>query len=260
MDIGLIVVAAGYGSFRTWRGRPVPKVLEPVYGSPLITFPLRAALDAGIKDTVIVVNDLFGSAIRKAVRDFGPACKIEYVVQPDRYGSANAVLRAIPALRRKRVQAVLVVYGDMPFWSSESIRALVAAHTRHAAVTMMLAERESFVHIDRYGRVIRDTAGSITRIVEVDVASEVEASGTEVNPSLWIWDLEWLERNIPHIEPVVGATPGRPEQHLPPLVAMAYQQGRQINEVHLPALRHYEALGVNTSEELDRARAWWNAA
>ncbi|HVU75609.1 MAG TPA: NTP transferase domain-containing protein, partial [Candidatus Paceibacterota bacterium] len=96
MRTGLILVAAGYGSLRLLHGRPVPKILEPIHGTPMVVHPIRTALEAGITDIVVVVNDLFGRDIRKAIRMHGPVCEPEFVVQPDRYGSANAVLRALP--------------------------------------------------------------------------------------------------------------------------------------------------------------------
>jgi bifunctional UDP-N-acetylglucosamine pyrophosphorylase/glucosamine-1-phosphate N-acetyltransferase len=238
----------------------VPKILEPIHGTPMVVHPIRTALEAGITDIVVVVNDLFGRDIRKAIRMHGPVCEPEFVVQPDRYGSANAVLRALPHFRRKRVETALVMYADMPFWSPESMRRLISAHLMGAVVTMMIAERESFPHIDAYGRVLRDTVGSVRSIVEVDTATQEEESGAEVNPSFWVWDTEWLEKSIPKVEPILGKTAGQPEQHLPPLIEIAYREHRRINEVQLPALRHYEALGINTLAELERARSWWDAA
>jgi bifunctional UDP-N-acetylglucosamine pyrophosphorylase/glucosamine-1-phosphate N-acetyltransferase len=250
--IGLIIAAAGYGSFRS--DESVPKVVEPLNGVPLVVYPLLAAQELGVEQVVVVVNNLYGPHVRRAIRNHGPVCAPHFVVQPDRYGSADAVARACPLLREQGVTAALVVYPDMPLWSAQSMRRLIETHTAGSVVTMTIAERECFPQIDRYGRVLRDAHGRICRIVEPENASPHEQSVSEVNPSLWVWDLDWFERHASEVRPVEMKTPGRQERHMPPLIEMAYRQGARINEVHLPSSRTYEALGANTEAEFRRLR------
>lgn len=259
--IGVILIAAGYGSLRvTATGNPVSKVLEHVRGIPMFLHPLVAAKDAGIDEAIIVANPLFVDAMRDEVQSAINAGLIprspEFVVQPDRYGSGHALQCAIPVARSRGMSRGLVCYGDMPLWSTGTMRALINASDETEVVTMVSAQRGASVPaLDRYGRVMRNGNGAIKRVVEVDHASPEELSESTVNPSLWLWCLDWLEKNIPHVEPVARPDGRCAETHMPPLIGIAHAQGARIVEVCLPSERIHEALGVNSPEELSHVRS-----
>ncbi len=256
--IGCIVVAAGYGSLRSGPdGKPVPKVIERINGIPMIAYPLRMAEHAGITETVVVVNPRDGAAVIAAIKSSVHVGTIrrmpEFVIQHERRGSADAVLRAIPNLRARNIEHALITYGDMPKWSARSTRALLTLHRSHHVVTMATVCRShEYPVLDRYGRVVRNSHGEIIGIIEHN-SPFITPKGyaiQSVNPSFWIWDLEWLEQMIPKIKPFKKSDGFGDELHMPPLIHMARIDGRVIHECAFSYSVNDEALGVNTLDEL----------
>lgn len=261
MEVGMIVVAAGYGSFRSEHGVPVPKVVELLRNIPLIAYPLRNAREIGITRVVVVLNPRDAPSVVKAI-EYAVRVGVlmhmpEIVIQPSRAGSADAVLLAAPLLRKRGVQKALVTYGDMPLWDVRTFRELTFADVTEATATMVTVQRgEKFPMLERYGRVVRQRDRSIQRIVEVDDPGITvhEQALVRVNPSLWIWDLAWLEDAIPRIVPFKKSDGYGDERYMPPLVGQAVSEGRTVRELALSPLRSREALGVNTLVELQRVQ------
>lgn len=255
--IGCIVVAAGYGSLREEGGRPVPKVIEKVSGIPMIGRALRAAERSGIQDIVVVTNprdqDVVLDAITYSMRGGSVRCMPSIVIQPERRGSAEAVLHAIPVLQSHGCDRALITYADMPMWSSSTFRILCAQSHNHHVVTMTTVLRDpDYPVLERYGRVLRDHDGNITQVMEVNdprITPEILAI-ERVNPSLWVWNLKWLRKNIPLIRPFRKTDGYHDELYMPPLIEMASSQGLRINELDLSIPASKEAVGVNTLEEL----------
>ncbi len=251
MDLGAIVVAAGYGSFRNFGNMKFPKVLEDFGGRSILGRIVGTLYNSGITRIAIVVNPQFEESIRRDLRKSGFS-ELHYVVQPDRLGAADAAERALPIILGEKLDQVLITFGDMPLWSAETIRGLIQEHEkkRPPVGTMTTASRltnHSRI-LDRYGRVI--SSGQIRKVVEPIDATPEELAFPLVNPCLWIWNILWLMRMIPYIQPKERGDGHPAEKYLPPLVQMAAQQGRWIHGYHLPEKRNYEALGVNTPEEL----------
>lgn len=248
MKIGSVIVAAGYGSCRSIDGKPFPKVLEDVGGTPLL---VRVVNTVGLSPSVVIVNPLFGPEVQSALERNG--FDGEFMIQPHRRGSADAVMTALPRLKEKGVSDVLVAYGDMPLFSKRTAFALLNLHlAERPLVSMVSASLNGLPPLYRYGRVLRDEAGAIKRIVEPADAEAAELAVSSVNPSLWIWNVEWLIEHIPLV-PFKERPDGlAAERYLPPLIAMAREEGKKISE--LPLLNHIEALGVNTAQELQTIR------
>ncbi len=252
------MVAAGYGSLRADRdGRPIPKVVENINGLPIISRSLRMAELAGISDTIVVANPRDHASVVAAIDHSVRAGSVqrmpEIVMQPERRGSADAVRQAIPNLRRRNIDHALITYADMPMWSSESACRLCATHQSSHFVTMATVRRSiDFPVLDRYGRVIRNRGGEIIGVIEYNspYISPKAYAIQSVNPSFWIWNLEWLTQAIPKIPPFKKSDGFGDELHMPPLIHMTRIAGRYIHECALPPSVSHEALGVNTLEEL----------
>ena len=259
MDTGMVVVAAGYGSFRTENGAPVPKVVELVRNIPMIAYPLRNAREIGIRRVAVVLNPRDAGTVVKAIEyaiRIGVVSHMpEIVIQPSRAGSADAVLGAIPMLRKGRIRTALITYGDMPMWSAHTFRRVVDATSDGSTVTMVTVVRnERFAPLERYGRIVRRRDGGIRRVIEVDdpMITKEDLAKPRVNPSLWAWDMDWLEDAIPRIVPFKKTDGYGDERYMPPLIGMVVDERRMVSEVPLHAAQSREALGVNTPEELRR--------
>ena len=259
--IGCIIAAAGYGSLRMSGDRPLPKVVELFAGVPLIGCALRTAERAGIIDIAVVVNRRDADLVQEAIvssKRIGAIFRVpSLIVQPERRGSADAVLHALPTVQSWGVSDVLVMYGDMPNWRPQTLKRLMRAHHPGMVLTMVSAQRTpEFPMLDRYGRIIRDDVGGIDRVMEAadSRVSDAILAIDRVNPSLWIWNVEWLKRSIPKIPPFKKLDGYPDELHMPPLIEIATSQGRLINELALNELESVEALGVNTIADLHGLR------
>ena len=255
MSLPALVLASGYGSFQG-NGTAIPKVVELLGNRPMIARIVETVLEAGFDPCIVVVNPLFSEKVKEAISlAAGAEGKVRFVVQPERRGSADAVERALPILRELGVTDFIVVYGDMPFWKCETMHALASGHTRHGAVLSMVsvAREADPVCFNWYGRIVRDNAGQVSRVVEWKDATSEELALPTVNPSIWGLNVRWFSENVRRVVPCERGDGRPPERYLPPLIQMAHDENQPVFE--FPLTDHIQALGVNTLEELERARS-----
>src|SRR2546422_568998 len=180
-----VVLAAGEG--KRMRSRQ-PKVLHPLCGRPLIAYPLRAART--LADRVVLVVGPNADAV---VELAGP--DVRSVVQRERLGSGHAVLQARPECADG---TILVLPGDMPLLSVETIERLVAHHRKsRAAATVLTAV---VPEPQGYGRVLRQ-GGRVKRIVEDRDATDAEKKIAEINTSVYCFDGRRLWQALGKIRP-----------------------------------------------------------
>lgn len=148
----VVVLAAGHG---TRMNSPLPKVLHPICGLPMVAWPVRAALGAGAHRVVVVGGP------DRALAPHLPE-RTALATQPEAGGTGDAVRCAAehidPAL------PVVVLAGDAPLITADTIADLVQAHAASGAAATMLT-----MHLDDptgYGRVVRDERGDIVRVAE----------------------------------------------------------------------------------------------
>ncbi len=164
-----VILAAGEG--KRMRSRQ-PKVLHPLCGRALIAYPLRTA--RSLADRIVLV---VGPNAADVVALAGP--DVRAVVQAERLGSGHAVLQARPECADG---TILVLPGDMPLLSVETIERLVAHHRKsRAAATVLTAV---VPEPQGYGRVLRQ-GGRVKRIVEDRDATDAEKKIAEINTSVY---------------------------------------------------------------------------
>jgi bifunctional UDP-N-acetylglucosamine pyrophosphorylase/glucosamine-1-phosphate N-acetyltransferase len=151
-------MAAGEG---TRMRSSLPKVLHPVCGRPMVAWPIAAAREAKAGKVAAIVSP---------ERDIssGLAEGVETVVQPQPDGTGGAARAALPLI--EAAETVLVLSGDVPLVSVETISGLLAAHaSAGAAATMLTIELEE---PGSYGRVVRAESGEVERVVEAKAAGD----------------------------------------------------------------------------------------
>ena len=233
-EFAAIVLAAGKGErLRIAAHTDLPKVLIPILGRPMIAYVLDAIREAGIGDITLVVGyqaDKVRAALGEAYR---------YIFQKPQLGSGHAVLCAKEALAGAS-EHVLVLCGDSPLFTSETIR-LLAEHHRQtgAAITLVSATPDD---PSGYGRILRDVAGGIRAIVEEKGASDETKAIREVNGGAYAFRAEWLWANIEHIR--VNAAG---ELNLTDLVEIAVSDGEMVQTIPCDP---QEILGINTRDQL----------
>lgn len=229
----------------------LPKVLYPLQGRPLIDYVLdgvAAAAEQVKNDAIellqpIVVVKFMQELVREHLGE-----RVSYVEQnPAPLGTGHAVLvteAAVPI----EVDQVLVLNGDMPAWQPSTI-AKVLRQAAQTKSTLTLATVDfTDPHFDAvffaYGRIVRNAAGQLVKIVEQRDATDSELKISECNPSLYCFDRAWVFRVLHQLK----NDNSQHEYYLTDLLGLAIGQGQSVETVAVTDWR--EALGVNTLEQL----------
>ena len=178
-DLHVVILAAGKGT----RMKSVhPKVLHPLAGRPLIEHVLRTIDKLGVTSTVVVIGH--GADEVRARLAHRPA--LQFVVQSPQLGTGHALLQAAPMLAGK-TGTVLLLYADVPLLQASTLKRLLDTHAASRASATVLTT----IAQDPYGlgRIVRDDAGSITRIVEERDASVAERAIREINSGIYALSL-----------------------------------------------------------------------
>jgi bifunctional UDP-N-acetylglucosamine pyrophosphorylase/glucosamine-1-phosphate N-acetyltransferase len=172
-----VILAAGEG---TRMRSAVPKVLHPLCGRPLIAWPVAAAREAGAARVIVVDNP------KKRLEEHLPD-GVEVAIQQEPKGTGDAVAAAASLIGA--TDTVVVINGDVALLTAEAIRKLVEAHeAAGAAGTMATMELDE---PGTYGRVIRDSDGSVLRVAEAKSegdATPEELQIREVNTGVYAFD------------------------------------------------------------------------
>ena len=170
-------MAAGEG---TRMRSSLPKMLHPVCGQPMVAWPILAAREAGAGRVAVIVSP--GRDLSSALPE-----GVETVEQPQSDGTGGAIRAALPLIEES--ETVLVLSGDHPLISAHDLAALLETHVSAGAVATMLTIELD--HPGSYGRVVRDAAGEVERIVEAKAAGDAdpaELAIREVNAGTYAFD------------------------------------------------------------------------
>jgi len=234
-----IVLAAGQGKRMGSEEAKLPKVMFEANSKPIVEYLVQSIQYAGVSDIVWVVGYL-QEQVRNYFKD-----RVQYVEQREQKGTGHAVMMAKDLLKGKS-KAVLVSYGDMPLYKTETIKKLITKFNDEkptiAMVTVDLADPDFWA----YSRVLRDKSGEIVATVEQKDATEEQRKIKECNPSFYMFDADWLWDNLGRI----GTNNVQKEYYLPDLISIAVSQGKKI--VSIKAENEDEVLGVNTPEQLQK--------
>jgi len=234
-DLVAIVLAAGQG---TRMKSELPKVLHPVFGRPMLDFVLDAIEQAGAKRIIAIV----GHGGEQVAQHVG--ARAECLTQSERLGTAHAVLQAKEALAGFKGKA-LIVCGDTPLLSSETLRAVVEHERVGQCPGVVLATKMSDPH--GYGRLLRDTQGRVRRIVEHKDATGVEKQIQEINTGVYCIECPALFE----ILELVKNDNTQGEYYLTDIVELFADQGTPIDAVIRGDPN--ESLGINSPKQLAQA-------
>src|SRR3954453_23130551 len=175
----VLVMAAGHG---TRMRSQTPKVLHPVCGRPMLHWTIAAAQAAGAGRVVVVVRP--GEGVEDALPDGVVAAR-----QTTGEGTGAAVLAARAHIEPG--QTVVILSGDHPLVSADTVSQLVATHEREqAAATLLTTDR---LDPTAYGRIVRDDAGHVARIVETKNPEKVAPAALairEINLGTYAFDAD----------------------------------------------------------------------
>jgi bifunctional UDP-N-acetylglucosamine pyrophosphorylase/glucosamine-1-phosphate N-acetyltransferase len=231
--LGAVVMAAGLG---TRMRSDLPKHLHPLLGRRMIDWVLSAAGGLGADPVVVVTSPSSAGAFDG----------LHVAIQEEPRGTGDAVRVAREDLDG-RVDDVLVLSGDTPLITDALLGRLVEAHRAADAWATVL----SFEPADAgdYGRILRDSEGSLTGIVEARDASAGELAVREVNSSIYVFRSERLWPVLERLEPHNA----QGELYLTDSIALLLAEGGKVAAYNGGG--RVETEGVNTRAELGAAAA-----
>ena len=241
-----LVLAAGEG--KRLRSLPnqggVPKVLCEVGGRPMLEWVIESAREAGASKVVVVVGYRRESVI--AALPGG----VDWVVQEEPRGT-GAAARSAEGVLGDWPGDIWVLSGDVPGIRPETLRSLAAEHRSSGAACTVLT-----MHLEdpkRYGRVIRDHSGLVSRIVEFADASDEEKAEGGLNSGTYAFRAADLFAVLPRLtnENAQG------EYYLPEVVRLLIEEGKVVAAAKAADPR--ECMGGDTPEALDAIRSAWAA-
>lgn len=231
-----IVLAAGKGTRLHSEEFNLPKVLREALGKPLLGYVLSNISFVDKKDTCIVIGYM-GEKVKKYAGE-----EYVYAVQSEQKGTGHAVMMA------KEVMAdydgdVIIVYGDMPLFKSETYEAICKKHEESgAALTILTADIKN---PPAYGRIIRDEKGGIKDIVEEKDCSEEQKKITELNVGVYVAEARLMFETLAGLK----NNNAQGEYYLTDLPKMLIEAGKRVESY--TTYDSEEIMGVNTPEELE---------
>ncbi len=229
MSLSVVILAAGQG---TRMKSSMPKVLHSVSGKPMLFHAIDAAQT--LSDDVTVVLYHQAERIDKEITESydGILFHLQDAVQfPGTGGAMKGV-----TFKHERV---LILNGDMPLITTESLQALVSGD---ADINMSVIEMEDS---SGYGRVIIDESNVKEIVEEKDCTPEQKMVKT-VNAGIYAVKKELLDRYIP----ALSNDNAQAEYYLTDIVKMAVDEGRIVHPVYV---KEEEFKGVNSKLDLAEA-------
>jgi bifunctional UDP-N-acetylglucosamine pyrophosphorylase / glucosamine-1-phosphate N-acetyltransferase len=233
-NVTVVILAAGLG---TRMKSKQAKVLHQAGGLSLIEHVVNSASRIAPANRIFAVVGHQAERVRQTLDGRG----IGFVEQIEQKGTGHAL-----AICREQVEAfgglLVVLYGDCPLLSAETIAELVRIQSESsAAATVITTELEDPTG---YGRIVRDADGNVCLIVEQKAATPEQLAIREINSGIYCFSSELLWKHIDAIKPDNPAK----EYYLTDIVELFRCAGHHVG-IHRLA-DPGEVLGINTRVEL----------
>jgi bifunctional UDP-N-acetylglucosamine pyrophosphorylase/glucosamine-1-phosphate N-acetyltransferase len=230
MPLSVVILAAGQGKRMK---SDLPKVLQPLAGRPLLGHVLDTA--AGLEAAATYV--VYGHGGEQVLQAF-EGRDVRWALQAEQHGTGHAVMQAMPQVPDEHL--VLILYGDVPLVQLDTLARLVAAAGDNSVslLSVMLPDPTG------YGRIVRDGAGNVVRIVEHKDANAKERNIHESNTGLMCVPAGRLKGWLASLK----NDNAQGEYYLTDIIVMAVRAGCEVHAVVAPTVT--EVLGVNDKVQL----------
>jgi bifunctional UDP-N-acetylglucosamine pyrophosphorylase/glucosamine-1-phosphate N-acetyltransferase len=232
-----VVLAAGQGKRMNSR---IPKVLHRACGKELVRYSVELLQTVGVSRLIVVVSPDNQAAVKQLLGD-----AVDYAVQPEPLGTADAVARCAAALEGN-AEHVLVIGGDTPLVTNESVLRLLSDHSNRSRQMGLLTVTGS--QLKDLGRVIKKD-NRVLKIVEaVDASRTSDEVSDEVNVGVYCFEAQWLWPAVKRVKTSPGG-----ELYITDLAAIGATDGAVVfaTDAGDPA----EALGINDRVQLAQAES-----
>lgn len=240
-NLAVVIMAAGKGT--RMNNPELAKVMYTINERPMIDYVVDLALQLNSSKTIVIVGWQKDAVIQHLNRTYK---QVVFVEQTPQLGTGHAVMQAREGLNGFTGD-VLVLSGDVPLLSYDTVRRLVDHHrSTHVTATVLTAELDDATW---YGRIIRSNNGDILGIVEHKDATQEQRKIGEINTGIYVFNTMQLFDGLMHIRP----SNKQKEYYLTDVVQYFRQAGLTLRAV--AARNPDEVLGINTPQQLDEARA-----
>jgi bifunctional UDP-N-acetylglucosamine pyrophosphorylase/glucosamine-1-phosphate N-acetyltransferase len=237
MKVTAVILAAGQG---TRMKSNVQKVLHPLCGKPMLWHVLEALKPATTEKPVVIIGH-GADAVQKYLGDAA-----DCVVQEPQLGTGHAAMQAEQVLKGK-TDFVIVTYADMPLLRAETFQRLVETQRLNpgplSMITVIADDPRGF------GRVVRNSNGTVDAVVEEYVATPEQQQIKELNVGAYCFKADWLWDALHRIE----KNPKKGEYYLTDIVEIAAKDNLPVQAVVHDSL--IETIGINTRIHLSEAEA-----
>ncbi len=234
-DLAAIILAAGKG---TRMKSDLPKVLHKISGQPMVQYVIEAIAEVGVAKMTAVVGH--GAEEVKAALDEN----VEFAMQSEQLGTGHAVMQA-EGLYKDFNGDVLVLCGDTPLITAETIKKLVDEHRlKDNTVTVLTTELDNPTG---YGRIIRDSSGQVSKIVEQKDAIPAELAVNEINTGFYCFKATELFAALKKITPANA----QGEYYLTDILEIMKSNNQRVGAVITADSN--EVMGINNRLQLAQA-------
>ncbi len=234
--LSVIILAAGQGKRMK---SDLPKVLQPLAGRPVLAHVIECARELAPSDIHVV----YGHGGDQVLAAFKEDQDLEWALQAEQLGTGHAVMQAMPDVPDDHI--VLVLLGDVPLVQRATLEKLVAATGEKSigVVSVILDDPTG------YGRIVRDAAGRVVRIVEQKDANAKERAIREINTGLMAMPAGRLRRWLGALR----NDNAQGEYYLTDVIVAAVREGLGVEGIIAPTAS--EGLGINDKVQLAEAEA-----
>lgn len=226
-----------------------PKVLHEICGRSLVGHVVAASRELDPTHLVVVVGHA-----REQVQAHlaGIDAEVRTAVQYEQNGTGHAVRMALEELGGSVDGTVIVVCGDTPLLTGETLRQLAATHDADGnAVTVLTAEVPDSTG---YGRIVRDSeSGAVKAIVEHKDATDAQRAIKEINSGVFAFDGALLADALKKVR----TDNSQGEEYLTDVLGILREAGHRVGAA--VGTDHRQILGINNRVQLAEARALLNA-
>jgi len=237
-NIAVIILAAGKG---TRMKSDQAKVLHEINSKPMVSYVVETASKVAGDNIVVVIGHQRQDVKNAVLR----TVNARFAIQEEQKGTGHAVHCALPEIDSS-IEDIVILCGDVPLISSDTIKNLIDKHKKENAVVTVLA-----VNVENpkgYGRMITDESGSVLKIVEEADANDNEKSICLINSGIYCVEKDFLFQSIAKIKD----SNAQNEFYLTDIVGIASLDNKRVSLFEGPSTD--EVVGVNTCDDLDNAQ------
>ena len=235
-NVAIIVLAAGLG--KRMKSEKA-KVLHKIGGKEMILYVLESAKKIAGNNIVVVIGHQ-GEEVKRVVSS---QFHVSFAWQKDQLGTGNAVSAALPEIPHS-IHDVIVLCGDVPLVSDESLAKLVNDHRKGNRDISLLA-----VKVDApkgYGRVLFDDKRNVVKIVEEADADELQKKIDIINTGIYCVNKEFLMSGTQKIRPDNAQN----EYYFTDIIEIGHMEKKKMGAIIED--RPQEFMGINSQEELQK--------